>query len=296
MDYNRLVAYIYSYNNGEKNQNAGFAKIEVRDNNLRFRINLKGAYTNGQEKWEVYLFTRTYGSIDSICIGDMFLSGGLGTFNFNGSVERIGIEFSDIKGFFIIKERNTARFFASEWDDTPFDISKIRYEDEWRKPKTPIVEYETEEVFEAAESVPNEPETSQTETILEEVETEQPTQNNTDWWSENFAGREKKLLFADDELYDVVEISLADIEKMPEFNWALMNNRFVDQGYYYFRHLIAGRIRKSGEDGYFIGVPGVYNRRERANASMYGFTRFKFSMRGDVRLGQFGYWYKELQV
>ena len=29
MDYNRMVAYIYSYNDGQKCKNTGFAKIEV---------------------------------------------------------------------------------------------------------------------------------------------------------------------------------------------------------------------------------------------------------------------------
>ena len=122
---------------------------------------------------------------------------------------------------------------------------------------------------------------------------EQPGQFSR-MWELLSRDKEKQFIFADDELYDVVEITPDDIDKMPNTNWHLKNNSFVNHGYYNFRHLIAGKMYNDENNVYFIGVPGIYNRRERSIASMYGFNRFKFSMRSDMRLNQFGYWYREI--
>lgn len=57
MEYNRMVAYIYSYNDGQKCKNTGFAKIEVRQDILKLQINMKGAYSDNNCEWNVNLFT-----------------------------------------------------------------------------------------------------------------------------------------------------------------------------------------------------------------------------------------------
>ena len=113
-------------------------------------------------------------------------------------------------------------------------------------------------------------------------------------WEELRNTRESVEPFADDNFYGVVEITPADIERMPNTNWGLLTNSFVNYGYNTFRHLIVGSFMQNGTKRHFIGVPGVYNRRERLTAGMYSFERFKFSMRSDMRLSQFGYWIKEL--
>ena len=69
-----------------------------------------------------------------------------------------------------------------------------------------------------------------------------------------------------------------------------MNNSFVNHGYFNFHHLLLG---KKDDNVLVVGVPGVYNRREKMTASMLGFEKFKFSMRPDVKMNHFGYWYKE---
>ena len=56
MEYNRMVAYIYSYNDGQKCKNTGFAKIEVRQDILKLQINMKGAYSDNNCEWNVNLF------------------------------------------------------------------------------------------------------------------------------------------------------------------------------------------------------------------------------------------------
>lgn len=115
-------------------------------------------------------------------------------------------------------------------------------------------------------------------------------------WKKIFDDREKLMIFSDDDIYDCVEITPEDIFLLPNLAWGLKNNEFLKYGYYNFRHLILGKKYNEKENTYIIGVPGIYTRRDRGSASMYGFDRFRFSMRSDVRLNQFGYWYMEIKL
>lgn len=107
-----------------------------------------------------------------------------------------------------------------------------------------------------------------------------------------FDGKEPKLVFSEDEIYDCVDIGLEELPKIKCADKGLLNNSFVNHGYFNFHHLLLGK-----KDGNIlvVGVPGIYNRREKMTANMFGFEKFKFSMRSDVCMNHFGYWYKEYQ-
>ena len=260
MDYNRLVAYIYSYVEGKKGANAGFARIEVRNERVKFKISMKNIYSI----LEVALVYEENGQYRLIDIGKAQFRGDNGEFNYEGNCEDIeasGISFDQIKGIFMRGEHPEKIFYASEWEDKGITF--------------PI---------ELKASAVTEP-----EPVIE-------VPVNMTKWEEIIFDREKIHIFADDDFMDVVEITPDDIEKMPNTNWHLLRNSFVKYGYQTFRHLIAGKINDNGTGRYFIGIPGIYNRRERATAGLYGFTYFKFSMRSDIRLSQFGYWYKDIQL
>lgn len=359
MEYNRMIAYIYSYNDGMKSKNTGFAKLEVRQNVLKLQINMKGAYSDYNTPWSVNLFYRERGGIRGICLGEIKIKNGIGEYRYTGNasdIEGSKIEFGSIKGLYISCDGNIHKMYASEWDDLGFmpdsivtdggrpgqsaTIVEFAGADTVKQPDKPSLFAEPESVreeqprteaissdpvaessgsgaekavspgfaaaFEAAVSEERADKTEMSGSVMlaaaevaEDARTEENTADSapsagTEALDRIIDGREKMFLFADDDLYDVVEISAEDISNFPEANLALANNSFVNHGYYNFRHLILGRMRNGSGCGYFIGVPGVYTRRDRNTASMFGFNYFKFSMRSDVRLGQFGYWYREL--
>lgn len=119
----------------------------------------------------------------------------------------------------------------------------------------------------------------------------EPSQNP---WDDLFTNRTQVDLFADDEIYDCVEIAPQDILKLPADARSIMSNSFLNHGFFNFHHLMLGRkYNADSENGLVLGVPGVYNRREKMTANMFGFEKFKFSMRSDVRMNHFGYWYRE---
>lgn len=130
-------------------------------------------------------------------------------------------------------------------------------------------------------------EAKENENKISEEKRYQPEQYYVD---KVFSGREKKLLFCDDDINNCIDISPQDIIKLPDEIHHLMTNSFVNHGYFNFRHLMMGETMKNGKKAIVIGVPGIFNRREKMTANMFGFDLFKFSMRSDVHMNHFGYW------
>ena len=261
MEYNRLVAYIYSYEEGVKGKNCGFARIELRENILKLKLTLLRGCVNTYSNGSISMYYRKDGEVSRIKLGNVEANSDGGEFEYRGdgsNIEGSGISFEGIGGLYIMLYGEKEYIFGSEWDDLGFITQeKIVLE---------VAEYEETPKVQAYESP----------------------------WDEIRRDRESVIIFADDTFFDIVEITPSDIERMPNTNWGLLNNSFVNYGYNMFRHLIMGSFMENGVEKHFVGIPGIYNHRERLTAGMYGFDRFKFSMRSDMRLSQFGYWYKVL--
>lgn len=294
MEYNRLVAYIYSYSQGIKGANTGFAKIEIRNDILKIRITMQKGHVKGNVTGSVKMFYRKGERAFGITLGDMSANNFGGNFEYVGSgvdIENSGQCFNDICGLRIELFGEEKYIFGSEWDDLGFPKLWDVGEEVEPEPANTEVQLEVAEVVETEEFVEPTEVIEITKNTEEEAIQETRT---TSIWEELRGTREQVEPFADDNFYDIVEITPSDIERMPNTNWGLLTNSFVNYGYNTFRHLILGSYMQNGTERHFIGVPGVYNRRERLTAGMYGFERFKFSMRSDMRLSQFGYWIKEL--
>ena len=280
MDYSRQVSYLYSYNNGLKNKNVGFAKTEVRNDFLKLQINMKCAYADGKNEWEVYLYYRIGRTNYAVKLGTMKLSGGEGEFRYMGPADNLqesGHSFEETAGIIIAHRQETEKIFGGEWKQMTFRVEDICFDSYKPEPVVPV--------FEAAE-IPAVEETK-------DVKAEEII-NPEHGWEHIFDKREKLMLFADDDIFDCIEIDPSDISLLPNTNWGLQNNSFLNHGYYSFRHLILAKQRRNDGFGYVIGVPGIYTRRDKNTAAMFGFMHFKFSMRGDIHLSQFGYWYQPL--
>ena len=55
MDYQRLVSYIYSYPEGVKGRNVGFAKALVHQGQFKLNISLRGVKTDSPEMFGIYM-------------------------------------------------------------------------------------------------------------------------------------------------------------------------------------------------------------------------------------------------
>lgn len=98
--------------------------------------------------------------------------------------------------------------------------------------------------------------------------------------------------FEDDEIIECVRIEPQDIGVLPMETWVLANNSFLLHGYYSYRHLILAKKRAMmGGYQYILGVPGIYQSREKFMANMFGFYQFKSIKSCQQKTGEFGYWY-----
>lgn len=306
----RFVTYIYAYEEEKKGSNVGFARIEIRGQDARIEIHLRGVYA-ASAACRVYLFQREAAGgkeatgVTGVLVGEMKLANGSG----DGAVVlkggRVGASpygITEMEGlFFVIGEE---RILMSRWrEGAPFKVGLSGFR-EWQpeEPKEKTAEKgaaaETaaqKEVREAAAAQSEQnsrmaakgmaqdvPSGSGMETAAagEEMEaihaTELPMRNlfpEYDWnavWEELCREHKPAALF---EEWDTqcIQLELKDLRSLPKKYWYLGNNSFLLHGFFNYRYLVLGR---TAEERWFLGVPGVYQRQERVMAAIFGFPEF----------------------
>ena len=294
----RFVTYIYAYENNNKNQNVGFAKVDIRGDYCQVEIHLKRTgYTN--VKCPVYLFVRENEVIVGVEIGEIALVNGCGDFvrqlNCNG-VGETPYCMKDMKGILIFLD-NTV-MFASQWDE------KAIYRENF-KPYEETKEIPVKQAEDAAE----EPEESgqmeklQVESVQAQQSREQQTeelqpeaQRSGDMWMdlwEKLNGMYgAKNLFENMPEISGIHMELKDLRELPKKYWYLGSNSFLLHGFFNYRHLLLGKVENESGRKWFIGVPGIYQNQEKVLAAVFGFPEFRQEKDTGVKTGQFGYWYR----
>ncbi len=100
--------------------------------------------------------------------------------------------------------------------------------------------------------------------------------------------------FDNDDSITCIRIQPKDICLLNRKEWILGNNNFLLHGYCNYRYLLLGKIEAEGK--YIICVPGNFYSKEKMMASMFGFQNFKMAGNGELRQGEFGYWYREIAL
>ena len=90
--------------------------------------------------------------------------------------------------------------------------------------------------------------------------------------------------------YEGCRISTADLAQFGEEASVLKSNQFLLKGYGRYHHILAGKVRYAGEERYCIGVPGIYENREKYMAEIYQFPVFLSLTENRMKTGSFGYW------
>lgn len=90
--------------------------------------------------------------------------------------------------------------------------------------------------------------------------------------------------------YEGCRISTADLAQFGEEASVLKSNQFLLKGYGRYHHILAGKVRYAGEERYCIGVPGIYENREKYMAEIYQFPVFLSLTENSMKTGSFGYW------
>ena len=119
MDYQRLVSYIYSYPEGVKGRNVGFAKALVHQGQFKLNISLRGVKTDSPEMFGIYMMV-TDGGYRLIKLGECLVKVGQmeysGIFNPN-NIDETGYGFKDICGLAVAREDARYDCMMSMWKD-----------------------------------------------------------------------------------------------------------------------------------------------------------------------------------
>ena len=298
----RFVAYIYSYENGEKNENIGFAKMELRAKEGRMEIHIRGA-APVQKGVKVNLFIREQGEIVAIPLGEVPMQGGRGDFLTAFELENVmgtELNFRAMEGILLLA--GDGSIFMSRWKaGEPFRVmpEQIRFWEKKQVAEEADTGQETTPTIEAIQpQTAQPPETAQLQQPDHPQETvsatELPVRNiypQCDWetcWEFLLENHEHFVFYKKGEI-TCVKIELKHIRELPRRYWYLGNNSFLLHGFFNYRYLVVGKMEEST---WFIGVPGIYQAQERVMATIFGFPEF---MPEPVE-NQFGYWYRIVEA
>ena len=119
MDYQRLVSYIYSYPEGVKGRNVGFAKALVHQGQFKLSISLRGVKTDSPEMFGIYMMVISNG-YRLIKLGECLVKMGQmeysGVFNPDNICDT-GYGFKDISGLAVAREDARYDCMLSMWKD-----------------------------------------------------------------------------------------------------------------------------------------------------------------------------------
>lgn len=161
-DYQRIVSYLYVYHHGIKGANAGFAKIEKRQKQLRLYFHVK---TNDKAlKYKIYFYRFRQGTMEGILLDDIQRSDTV--IEFKNNYPLIA-ELDKIDGFLIYHSNDY--FFGSQWKDRPIAIRNFVPLDQ-NLPNEPVPELQTNEPEEPSPEV----QTDESEEPSPEVQMDEP--------------------------------------------------------------------------------------------------------------------------
>lgn len=319
-EYSRRISYIYEYKDGQKCDNKGYIKTEIRENKGSMNIELRELGKNELAQVTIGYYLWQDGKI-KVCryknenLADRNVSINV---SFNpADVEGAALE--EIDGVLIWNENN---MYSAEWNEECFEPEKIQWVDSFKR----IMNEENLEINQISEGI----EVSDTTETKGEVEKspvikiqesmlktevkkqseipeflkvkKKDSKNNVKYeksyhmkitnWKDFFKKYDIVEPFSDDSIFGCVEIKYDDLMYLPESCQNVRNNSFLLHGLYTYNHVIVGKHRcKRRQKVYVLGVPGRYDNNQRIIAAMFGFDNFKAAQRSSVRDKNFGYWY-----
>lgn len=314
----RFITYLYDYTGAVKGKNAGFVKVDMRGNQCRLEIHVRGL---GQvtEQGIIYFIIEDSG-LNGVKVGEMEILRGQGDYGTIIKCNPIGdspYQFGQIAG--VCVTYGDHQMAASKWKEDPnlqFALQDIHI---WEPPQMePEEEVQKQEKLQpkadaAAAQIRQETHSEPVAQQLEQSassETHQPTTSatqqtahptaqavaqETDWaktWKQLQAQNEK-LEFRKERNGDWIKMDIKAIRSLPKRNWYLGNNSFLVHGFFNYHYLILGREMDGDKERWYLGVPGFFQQQERVMATIFGFPEFFNSQNGAE---PFGYWIHTVEI
>lgn len=316
--YERMICYLYEYQDGHKGANVGYVKLEKRGEQCRVLIQMRRADLATLP--QAALFQQEKTGVLLIPIGVMRDNNGSMKGQYEGNVDNLagtGLSLDDVHGVLVYVEEG--HYFASTWNLEQIDARQLRWwqgnqhEDAGKAEALPEGGSETPQNEVASSDSSNEapqrfadhlasaqagisrkPENASMERCSRSAEvTGQSICGSCPFQRKELDYGKKMLLtfpvmrpFGERYPGQCVRIEPQDIGCLPMRMWSLSGNPFLMQGYFQYRHLIF----MEWEKGYVIGVPGIYSNMMQSKAENAGFREFIAICGQKNCRGAFGYW------
>lgn len=294
----RFIAYIYQYENDEKKEGAGFAKIELRGSICRMEVHLRTDSVR-QPECTVYLFARNENLIQGIPVGNISAAKGTGDARYafdTKALSNFGMDIEQMEGIFIPLEEGI--FLASQWKEGRLAYGSFRVLGEEKQEEEPPSQSSGAKEEESPSPEDDGIREEQAQGGGQPIQaTELPMEAFFEeaGWEGIFRKMRLKLeVFFPFEGREIecVRMQLRDLQEFPGSYWYFGKNSFLLHGFFNYRHLIFGEMTEDGKKNYILGVPGVFQNQERIMAAMFGFPEFCTAKAAEHKTGNFGYWYR----
>ena len=294
-----FIRYLYEYKDEQRVRNVGFVKVDQGEEGGTLQIHGRGTFLNNADI-RVYLVYMEGKRCRGILMGQLEHVQSILSCRLVYDREEIEpyADLEELRG--IMLETNGQGTYAAVWDEgvLPLDQMEPAVPREERPSmgkdmaSEESVEAEVSEILEACAEegvIEKEPGTDAGEEEKEEPGTDAGEEEKEELEESNENRQEKRYC----------KIMREDMKKLSQKNWYLANNSFLLHGYYNYRHLLL--ITDEGKR--YLGVPGIYHRREEAAARSFGFSEFCRISEDSIilspqecdRENDFGYWCRELE-
>lgn len=293
--YQREIIYLSFVNQEIKEKNAGFCRIERKQEFYYIELQIK--------KMENYSGTFPV-RIQTINgwkeIGKIEIASGTGSFLASIKEEMHQIEIRITKDHKITGQskmlfRNKPVFQAADkkleekkqvWEkEKPEEKKQVR---EKEPPREKEQVQEKEQPKEKKVIYEKEPEKSRQQSKESSLKNNSEIALYEDKWEQLLTTYEKIHPYGDERTY--IKLEPKDFVILRANYQHLVNNSFLLHGFYNYRYLILGK-----EKDFYLGVPGVFYEREKMVALMFGFEAFECEG-GAAEEGKFGYYLRKVEL
>lgn len=303
----QFIRYLYEYRNGQPSRNVGFVKVDRREEQTTVHIHGKGLQMGRETELTLYIFFMEQDTPVGIPQGVITNINPAVNYRliFNGDDTGRPENYSRVQG--IIMESGGKRRFAAVWNDMPVNVDGMRV---WEEPEAvpmTMTEAVREAVVSDMESERTADEKEDEKRAEEPVEQGESAAEDRERMAASETNNENEVVAVEQEVDSYItpsrmqckKIRRQDIAMLPRCEWRLANNSFLLHGYYNYHHLI---MIEDGEE-LWLGVPGIYHKREARAAEAFGFVRFVPADDGALELEadekdkaeNFGYWCRKVR-
>lgn len=273
--YEKNIHYLDLWEYGEKVSNAGFVKVDVRDEECRIWISAKKLYAPDVVIAGIYLLAQG----EEQLADQMIMHQGMGTYAAkweSDNLAQTGIAYENWEGIRI--EISQQRYIEKMWGKKKKDwlqsMQEIKVKESSPAEKA-VKLYEEQSEGPSKRKEPQEAEVQpekQEEELLTEVKTETGDRLPATKWALINQYYKKKKPFGDER--EFLCISPEDLILLPEKYEHLFKNSFLLHGYYAYGHLLLGALDVQQRNMYRLYIPGAGHEKEQIVAGLFGFGNF----------------------